>query len=30
MPDHLDHYYYIEYDENGIVKEVYEGSQPGG
>lgn len=30
MPDHLDHYYYIEYDENGIVKKVYEGSRPGG
>ena len=30
MPDHLDHYYYIEYDENGIVTDVYDGCQPGG
>ena len=30
MPDHLDHYYYICYDENGIVHKVYDGSQRGG
>ncbi|MBE6649145.1 MAG: hypothetical protein E7614_06465 [Ruminococcaceae bacterium] len=30
MPDHLMHYYYIEYDENGIVYNVYDGCQPGG
>lgn len=30
MPDHLPHYYYMEYDENGIVRRVYEGLHPGG
>ena len=30
MPDHLPHYYYIYYDENGIVYEVYDGTAPGG
>lgn len=30
MPDHLDHYYYIEYDRNGVVHNVYDGCQPGG
>ena len=30
MPDHLKHYYYIEYDEYGIVYNVYDGCQPGG
>ena len=30
MPDHLDHYYYIEYDESGVVTRVYDGCQPGG
>ncbi|MBE6976353.1 MAG: hypothetical protein E7439_04050 [Ruminococcaceae bacterium] len=30
MPDHLDHYYYMEYDENGIIYKVYDGCAPGG
>ena len=30
MPDHLKHYYYIEYDEDGIIYKVYDASQPGG
>ncbi len=30
MPDHLPHYYYIEYDEKGIVRKVYDGVCPGG
>ncbi len=30
MPDHLKHYYYIEYDEKGIIYHVYDGCQPGG
>ena len=30
MPDHLDHFYYMQYDENGIVYSVYDGCQPGG
>lgn len=30
MPDHLKHYYYIEYDENGIVYNVYDECQQGG
>ncbi len=30
MPDHLPHYYYIHYDENGIVYQVEEGCAPGG
>ena len=30
MPDHLKHYYYIEYDEWGVVSKVYDVAQPGG
>lgn len=30
MPDHLPHYYYMEYDEKGIVRKVYDGVYPGG
>lgn len=30
MPDHMPHYYYIKYDENGIVTEVYDGCAQGG
>lgn len=30
MPDYLPHYYYMEYDENGIVRRVYDGCHPGG
>lgn len=30
MPDHLKHYYYIEYDVWGIVYKVYDACQPGG
>lgn len=30
MPDHLDHYYYMEYDELGEIYKVYEACQPGG
>ena len=30
MPDHLDHYYYIEYDERGVVYNVFDSCQPGG
>lgn len=30
MPDHLEHFYYMEYDENGIVYNVYDACQPGG
>ncbi len=30
MPDHLKHYYYMRYDEWGVVYEVYESGQPGG
>ena len=30
MPDHLDHYYYMYYDENGIIYEVCDSCQPGG
>ncbi|MGN0670853.1 MAG: hypothetical protein ACI4JZ_09925 [Oscillospiraceae bacterium] len=30
MPDHLPHYYYMEYDEQGIVRKVYDGVYPGG
>lgn len=30
MPDGLPHYYYIKYDEQGIVTEVYDGAHPGG
>lgn len=30
MPDHLKHYYYLEYDEWGMVYNVYDGCQIGG
>lgn len=30
MPDHLKHYYYIEYDERGVIYNVYDSCQPGG
>ena len=30
MPDHLKHYYYIQYDVWGVVYRVYDGCQPGG
>ncbi len=30
MPDHLNHYYYMEYDERGVIYHVYDGVQPGG
>ncbi|MGN0402057.1 MAG: hypothetical protein ACI4HQ_07340 [Acetatifactor sp.] len=30
IPDHLKHYYYMEYDEWGVIYKVYEGCQPGG
>jgi len=30
LPDHLKHYYYIEYDESGKAVKVYEACQPGG
>lgn len=30
MPDHLEHYYYMYYDENGIIYDVDESAQPGG
>lgn len=30
MPDHLKHYYWIYYDENGMVEKVEESLQPGG
>ena len=30
MSDNLKHYYYIEYDENGTVYNVYDAGQPGG
>lgn len=30
MPDHLKHYYYIEYDEWGMVYNVYDSCQSGG
>jgi hypothetical protein len=29
-PDHLRHYYYIEYDESGTATRVYDSGQPGG
>ncbi len=29
-PDHLKHYYYIEYDETGTATRVYDSGQPGG
>ena len=30
MPDYLPHFYYIHYDENGIVYQVEKGGAPGG
>ena len=30
MSDHMKHYYYMEYDENGIVYNIYDGLPPGG
>lgn len=30
MPDHLEHYYYMEYNEQGVIYKVYEGVQLGG
>ncbi|MDE7425820.1 MAG: hypothetical protein K2N51_19340 [Lachnospiraceae bacterium] len=30
MPDHLKHYYYIEYDNEGIANKVYDACQIGG
>lgn len=30
MPDHLEHYYFMYYDENGIIYSVDDGVQPGG
>ena len=30
MPDHLRHYYYIEYDENGMITTVYDRCEEGG
>ncbi|MCM1132796.1 MAG: hypothetical protein NC340_04925 [Ruminococcus flavefaciens] len=30
MPDHLPHYYYIEYDETGAVTKIFDGLAPGG
>ena len=30
MPDHLDHFYYIEYDEQGMILRVYNGCSIGG
>ena len=30
MPDHLPHYYWIWYDEQGVVYEVYDGCAKGG
>ncbi len=30
MPDHLKHYYYMEYDESGAVYNVYDACQLGG
>ena len=30
MPDHLDHYYWISFDESGAVTKVSESAQPGG
>lgn len=30
MPDHLKHYYYIEYDECGVIYNVYDSCQLGG
>lgn len=30
MPDHLPHYYYIEYNETGAVTKIFDGLAPGG
>lgn len=30
MPDHLDHYYYIDYDEDGVIYNVQDAPQKGG
>lgn len=30
MPDHLEHFYYMEYDEDGIIYKVYDSCSPGG
>ena len=30
MPDHMKHYYYMEYDEQGLVNKVYDACKPGG
>ena len=30
MPDHMEHYYYMEYDENGDIYNVYNACPPGG
>ena len=30
MPDHLKHYYYMEYDEWGMIYNVFDGLQSGG
>ena len=30
MPDHLKHYYYMEYDESGTIQKVFDACQPGG
>lgn len=30
LPDHLKHYYYIEYNEQGIATRVYDACAPGG
>lgn len=30
MPDHLEHYYYMEYDENGVIYNVYDAVTLGG
>lgn len=29
MPDHLKHYYYMEYDTHGVVHNVYDAAEPG-
>lgn len=30
MPDHLEHYYYMEYDGWGVIYDVYDACAPGG
>ncbi len=30
MPDHLPHYYYMDFDENGVVTKIYDGARKGG